>query len=162
MRWVCWMMAAGLALAVAGPAAGQVAGWGDQGVPNPYGAPTCGAPMYGLVPGCCEFPPNCCTNVWQGYCEDRARIMSRGERLKQWLQSKACGYRRCRGCTVVVTGECCKPECQEGSADAYYAPQPQEARPAADAAPAAPPRPAPLTPAIGRRLGYRPPITPEH
>ncbi len=38
------------------------------------GAEACGAPNYGtldLAPGCCEFSPSCCDDVWAGYCQER-------------------------------------------------------------------------------------------
>ncbi len=38
------------------------------------GAEACSAPNYGtldLEPGCCEFPPTCCKDVWAGYCQER-------------------------------------------------------------------------------------------
>lgn len=160
MRSVCWMAVAGLVLAVAGPAAGQVVNWNDQGVPNPYCAPACGAPMYGLAPGCCEFPPNCCSNAWDGYCEERARVMSRGDRMKAWFHSKSCRCSSCCPSEVVVTGQCAPPAAASaGGADPYYTPQAQ-----AQKAPQVPKaQPAPLTPAMGRRLGYtRPAIRPQH
>lgn len=50
------------------------AGWGAYGG---YSAPACAAPFYGLAPGCCEFPPSCCQHVWDGYCQERARWLSR-------------------------------------------------------------------------------------
>ena len=164
MRWVCWMAVVGLALAVAGPAAGQEVVLGNHGGHNPYCAPACGAPMYGLVPGCCEFPPNGCTDAWEGYCEERARSRAFWERLGQRSKAAAHGCRSCRGSTAVVTDRGCGPDCGGKAADAYYAPQPEKSTPAAapSAASRAPSRPAPLTPAIGRRVGYRPPITPQH
>jgi hypothetical protein len=164
MRWVCWMAVAGVALAVAGPAAGQVMVSGDQRAPNPYGAPACGAPLYGLAPGCCESPPNCCSNAWDGYCEERARVMSRSERWKQWFEAKACRCWPRRGCEIVVTGVRCEPQDEAEATDASPAPQPPEApSPTAGEASAPPSQASPLTPAPGRRTGYwRPPITSLH
>jgi hypothetical protein len=45
----------------------------DAGV-NLYGAGPCAAPGYGalpLQPGCCQCQPNCCDDVWAGYCEKK-------------------------------------------------------------------------------------------
>ena len=36
-----------------------------------YAAPACAAPGYDLVPGCCEFSPSCCDDVWAGYCQEQ-------------------------------------------------------------------------------------------
>ena len=47
---------------------GNHATFSGRGLDGGYAAPACGSPMYGLVPGCCEFPPSCCTHVWDGYC----------------------------------------------------------------------------------------------
>jgi len=64
-------------------AAGGGPGWGDHagcagcGAYAAYSAPACAAPGYGLAPGCCEFPPSCCQHVWDGYCQERARWLSR-------------------------------------------------------------------------------------
>jgi hypothetical protein len=50
--------------------------FGHQAMPVGYGgyegycAPACASPCYGLVPGCCEFPPSCCDHVWDGYCQE--------------------------------------------------------------------------------------------
>ena len=39
-----------------------------------YGAPACTGPGYcgPLVPGCCEYAPNCrCAHIWDGYCQEK-------------------------------------------------------------------------------------------
>ena len=69
-----------------------------------YCAPACAAPSYGLVPGCCEFPPSCCDHVWDGYCQEL-----RGLDALRAL----CPYRGCRGlgCGAVQGwgGAACSP-----------------------------------------------------
>jgi hypothetical protein len=37
------------------------------------GGACCSPPGYTVAPGCCEYTRPCCTNVWAGYCEERAR-----------------------------------------------------------------------------------------
>ena len=130
--------------------------WGCQGGPDAYCAPACGAPAYSLAPGCCEFPPSCCENAWEGYCEERARTLALADRMGLWWKARAYGCRSCRGCERVVSSECGESGCG-GAADAeYYSPAEQR-----QAAPAAVRSAPPLTPAIGRRVGYtRPPIAP--
>ena len=60
-----------------GPCWGNHAGCAGCGAYGGYSAPACGAPGYGLAPGCCEFPPSCCQHVWDGYCQERAMWLSR-------------------------------------------------------------------------------------
>ena len=79
MRWICWASALLAVSVLASPAAGLQAMPGGQmtyaggGDNQAYCAPACGAPFYGMVPGCCECPPSPCDNAWAGYCEEKAR-----------------------------------------------------------------------------------------
>ena len=94
MRSICGVFAVitvfGLATAAmaAEPCCGnQATSMGYDGYAG-YCAPACAAPCYGTVPGCCEFPPSCCDNVWDGYCQEL-----RGLDALRAL----CPYRGCRG-----------------------------------------------------------------
>ncbi|MHC4402379.1 MAG: hypothetical protein ACYTG0_22160 [Planctomycetota bacterium] len=70
-----------------------LAGYGPYGV---YGAGACCAPGYGLVPGCCEWAPNCCDDVWAGYCQ-RKRC-GWGGRWGGGLRSSCAGVRQTAPC----------------------------------------------------------------
>jgi len=71
-----------------------------------YGAGPCAAPGYGmLVPGCCQCQPNCCTHVWDGYCEEQAsRSCWEGLCLPclfpKWHLFSPAGETTCGGCTA--------------------------------------------------------------
>lgn len=76
-----------------------------------YSAPACGAPAYGLVPGCCEFRPSCCDHVWSGYCQERAG----------WCQRRRHGTSRCQcgACSRGSTTSCCDPMPSEAEAPGF-------------------------------------------
>ncbi len=71
------LLAVGIGVGMIGLGAGRLqAAQADCGCKRPaaghLSAQPCGTPGYGaLAPGCCECPPNCCDNVWAGYCENR-------------------------------------------------------------------------------------------
>lgn len=51
----------------------------EHGKVNVYGAGACAAPGYGtqpLQPGCCQCQPNCCDDVWAGYCQEKKQGFS--------------------------------------------------------------------------------------
>jgi hypothetical protein len=82
---VVTILALATAAMAAEPCCGNQGMWTDYGAFGGYCAPACAAPAYGLVPGCCEFPPSCCDHVWDGYCQElrgldavRALLPSRG------------------------------------------------------------------------------------
>ncbi len=99
--------------------------WDAHAAHPAYAAPACGAPMYGLAPGCCECVPNCCTNVWDGYCREPGRFFGMGGGLA--------AMRGCRQCAPHVIYS----EGAGSSGGARWAP--------VETAP-------PLTPAMGRRV----------
>jgi hypothetical protein len=71
-----------------------------------YGAPACAAPGLGLVPGCCEFVPSCCDDVWEGYCQEQRGLSGR-------FAGRLCLPRlRCRTiCAPPACGtSCCQPD----------------------------------------------------
>ncbi len=76
-----------------------------------YSAPACGAPAYGLVPGCCEFTPSCCDHVWDGYCQERAEWCQRRMRWMSRYQGEDCS--RCR------TTSCCDPVSSEAEGPGF-------------------------------------------
>ena len=116
-----------------------LAGYGGCGCRSctALSAPACGAPGYGLVPGCCEHAPSCCDNVWDGYCQE----------------SHCFHFPLFRGCRSAprcgLGGGCCQPQpsygecgCDPGrgavdvieeaqTAPAVEAPQPPEEAPQA-------------------------------
>lgn len=52
-----------------------------------YGAPACCGPGYcgPLVPGCCEYPPDCvCDHIWDGYCQEKGNGCGGGICLPCW------------------------------------------------------------------------------
>jgi len=79
MRSIRWVFAVLAVCVLSSTAAGQEPCRGGQVTFNAYGAcggysaPACACPGYGMVPGCCELPPSCCDNVWDGYCQERRR-----------------------------------------------------------------------------------------
>ena len=73
----------------AGPCCGNQAVSPDYGGYAAYCAPACAAPCYGMVPGCCEFPPSCCDNVWDGYCQEPRGL----DALRGYFGCR--GYRGC-------------------------------------------------------------------
>ena len=109
MRSICRVLAVvailGLATGAtaAEPCCGNYGMWAGYGAYEGYCAPACGAPCYGLVPGCCEFPPSCCDHVWAGYCQEL-----RGLDAVRALFPNRC----CRGCGRGVGAGCCGPACE--------------------------------------------------
>jgi hypothetical protein len=82
MRWVCWIsvLAATLGLVAEAMAGDDIHGHAvpcvgcSHGLHSMYTAPACCMPYgFGGQPGCCECQPHCCDNVWDGYCQERAR-----------------------------------------------------------------------------------------
>ncbi len=76
---------------------------GRHGSMSIYGAGPCAAPGYGaesLQPGCCQCQPNCCDDVWAGYCQKKHQGFGlpciRPDRAK---------------CVTAPTA--CRPECQD-------------------------------------------------
>ena len=69
------LVAGGLAVsAVASECAPCGQGMPTRGMQCGLCAPACAGPGYGmLTPGCCQCQPNCCTNAWDGYCQEQAR-----------------------------------------------------------------------------------------
>ena len=59
------------AAAAFGPCCGGQSPFSGRGLDGGYSAPAYGGQTSGLVPGCCEFPPSCCANVWDGYCNEQ-------------------------------------------------------------------------------------------
>jgi hypothetical protein len=117
MRSICGILAvvATLGLATtavaAGPCYGDSGMWANHNAYGGYSAPACGAPWYGLVPGCCEFPPSCCRHVWDGYCQEL-----RGMDAVRAFFPNRCG----RGCGQGAGLHCSQPAC--GPADAGCCP----------------------------------------
>ena len=108
MRKKCWTVGALAAVLVVGLAADLQAACGHCGGGGSvdYGAPACGAPGYGsLTPGCCEYPPSCCDNIWDGYCEERR--CGRGWGFC-WPMA---GCRKMSTCKTPASGCVTKPEC---------------------------------------------------
>jgi hypothetical protein len=127
-----------------------LAGYGGCGCRSctALSAPACGAPGYGLVPGCCEHAPSCCDNVWDGYCQESHCFhfpLFRG-----CLAAPRCGLGGCHQarptcCDSGCDSGCesgCQPSCQPGpgavdvieeaeTAPAVEAPQPPEEAPQA-------------------------------
>ena len=111
MRSMCWVFAVLALCGLASAAAGVEPCCGSQATFSPYegyagyAASACAAPGYGMVPGCCELPPSCCDNVWDGYCQERGQ--------------RACGFRRASRCHPAryhfphAMGACCGgPACE--------------------------------------------------
>jgi len=114
MRSMCGVFAVlalcGLASEAAGfePCCGSQATFTAYEAYAGYAASACAAPGYGLVPGCCEFPPSCCEHVWDGYCQERCH--------------RACGFRRAccpqppvyqvYQCPHGMDASCGEPECE--------------------------------------------------
>ena len=79
MRWICWATGLLGVCSLLSLAAGLDSAYGWDGSCSncsqnyTYGAPACGAPLFGFTPGCCEFPPSLCDNIWDGYCQEKAR-----------------------------------------------------------------------------------------
>lgn len=76
MRSLSGLFAVVVVCGLATAAVGGEACWGCQAGAGygPYAglcAGACAAPGFGLVPGCCEWSPSCCTHVWDGYCQER-------------------------------------------------------------------------------------------
>ncbi len=103
--------------------AGLAADW------NSLGAPACCGPSYGTVAlqqGCCEYPPSCCRNVWDGYCETK---MAKGYSWSWGLRGPCLiGRRACLPCTTGVPHECGTPlpVPEEGSSMSQVPPQESE------------------------------------
>ncbi len=103
MRSIGWILA-GLSVCGLIWVAGSGPCWGRQPTPpgevsyEAYGALPCGAPSYGFVPGCCEFPRSCCDNVWAGYCQERHRC---------WAFPRQRHWRRGPRCLPEMSGSCC-------------------------------------------------------
>ncbi len=131
MRSIHGLLAVVVVCGAAGMAAGGNSYWGDAmgcGGCGAYAAPACAAPSYGLVPGCCEFPPSCCYHVWDGYCQERAYWLAR------CCGAGACGY---GAAPFGGVGPGC-PACQT---------EVPAVEPTPDAPPAPPAEPAPPDPA---------------
>lgn len=93
--WLAAVVVMGGLVLVSAPAFGAYPGGPWGGGWAAYGAPACGGPGYGaMVPGCCEFRPNCCDHVWDGYCQNR------GCHKKHGVGCGTCGGLPCRGCQV--------------------------------------------------------------
>ncbi len=140
MRSIGWISALGLVAVSVGTAMAGGTSWGGPRGQNPYAAPPCAAPGYGLAPGCCECPPNCCANVWDGYCSERGRNCVFG------------GHCRGSPCARPVAGCATQPAC--GGSNCGPAAVGSHENPAGEVvAPKPAPTPAPpLTPAAGRRM----------
>jgi hypothetical protein len=79
MRWICLVSGVLLLCSLASPAAAIDLAWttgttcsGCGHCPT-YWAAAGGGQFYGMVPGCCRYPPSACDNAWAGYCEEKAR-----------------------------------------------------------------------------------------
>lgn len=112
------------AAAAFGPCCGSQSPFSGRGLDGGYSAPACAGQTYGLVPGCCEFPPSCSTNVWDGYCNERHGF--------------PCGF---RGSFSRPSGHC-RPHARAGAACGCFDPGTQFSEaveePAAVAAPSPP------------------------
>jgi hypothetical protein len=148
MRWIHSFSALGMLAMLISPAAGQGMA-GSSGLKlNAYCAPACGAPSYGLAPGCCEYTRNCCSDVWAGYCNEPGRYFGTGQ-----LCSQGARCRSCQGPAMPATGcGCTAVGGDQGPGETVVPAASARAAPAA-----------PLTPAVGRRLPYtRPPVRFSH
>ena len=116
MRWICWVFAVLAAGALIGTAfdimpachAAMPCVGCDQrsGQTYRYGAPACCvASGFNMKPGCCQCQPHCCDNVWDGYCQEKARWQA------FWARVGA-GATRCHNHAVVVYESA---PCQDGN-----------------------------------------------
>jgi hypothetical protein len=170
MRTVFWMLVGGIVVLFARPAEAQHWLWGQQGaggMPAVAGggagcgcgtACGCGAGCgISLQPGCCENPPRCGDHAWDGYCEEKARWLNWARECDQRFKARF-DHPYCKENRAAC--ECGQAGCPGVGEDVYYS---QGDSQSASGALPSPPRPAPLTPAMGRRVGYvRPPIRPQH
>ena len=84
MRWFLWVFVLVASGSLASPAAESGSNYHGatpctpcvqyEGQMYRYGAPACCVSAgLNLQGGCCECQPNCCSNAWAGYCQEKAR-----------------------------------------------------------------------------------------
>lgn len=124
MRSMCGVFAVLAICGLASAAAGAEPCCGSQAKLTPYesyagyAASACAAPAYGMVPGCCEFPPSCCDHVWDGYCQERCHGAC-GFRRACCGQRAGCRFPRGMNASCGAAGcECLEPGCASGGAAA--------------------------------------------
>lgn len=77
MRSICWVPAVLLICGLVSPVLGlqpiiEANGTtAEGGAWGPAAAPPCGVWCFGMMPGCCQCPPSCCDDAWDGYCEQK-------------------------------------------------------------------------------------------
>ncbi len=79
----------------------------EQTKVNLYAAGPCAAPGYGtqpLEPGCCQCQPNCCDDVWAGYCEKKRQGLA--------LPSLRPACRPCVPMSTAICRQCREPDCE--------------------------------------------------
>lgn len=161
MRTVCWMAVVAMAMLAARPAQAQHWLWGEQDLGSLQAAPGCGPTCGALQPGCCENPPRCGDNAWRGYCQERAQWLAWAQQCHERCEARFGSS--CQSCGEVIV---CRDEVAGGEseqADVYYAGASRRSSPSPASHDVVRAPPTPLTPAIGRRIGYpRPPIRPQH
>ncbi len=98
MRLICGVFAVVTIFGLATAAMASEPCCGNQGMSMGYGAyaaycaPACGAPGYGMFPGCCELPPSCCDHVWDGYCQELRGL----DAVRALFPNRYSGGGRCR------------------------------------------------------------------
>jgi len=81
---ICVLAALAVGFRLAGEAS---AGCRDHGAYGSYCSGACGIGGYGMVPGCCEYSPSCCDNIWDGYCQRKAHRGHYGYRPSYYGQA---------------------------------------------------------------------------